>query len=261
MVREKKDKAAASAESEPQQDNDVNLDKIEAMFSRLLGIVNDSFTATIERVIGTIERGVQIKLDAQASELFNMSKALDEKTKSLSILTKEHDELKTEMNKLRTALNDSKRRTDDLEQYSYADNILIHGITTENDDADLENKVISIVNANLQGINATTADISVVHRIKTATPNNKPAPVVIRFTRRSVRNRILQNRKQLKGKSVSITEHLSPSRNDLLKKATQLVHEHKVSATWSQGGRILVKKNNNEILQINSAQQLSTLQV
>jgi hypothetical protein len=101
--------------------------------------------------------------------------------------------------------------------------------------------------------------ISAVHRLPSSTAASasggsgsppRPPPIVIRFVRKQTRSVIMTNRKLLRGKTISITDHLSPSRSNLLKKATALVASQKLQSAWSHDGKILVKNLQNRTVQI-----------
>jgi len=112
---------------------------------------------------------------------------------------------------------------------------------------DLGKKVADLINKSITNINITESEISVCHRIGRsvqvpgAVGTTRHQPIVVRFTRRAVRNDILWQRKQLKGTRIFITEQLTPQRSLLLKRASELVASHKLDAAWSHDGRILVK--------------------
>ena len=66
--------------------------------------------------------------------------------------------------------------------------------------------------------------------------NNVPRPIIVKFTRYNVRNRIFKTKKKLKGKTVSITESLTKRRVVELKKAREMYGFKNI---WSQDGKIL----------------------
>jgi hypothetical protein len=66
----------------------------------------------------------------------------------------------------------------------------------------------------------------------------------------------MSNRRQLKGKTLVITDHLTPARAALLKKASALVAGQKIMSAWSQDGKILVKNSQNRTITITSEEDL-----
>ena len=80
-------------------------------------------------------------------------------------------------------------------------------------------------------------DIDRTHRLgKRKLDNNAPRPIIVKFTRYNVRNKIFKSKKKLKGKTVSITEGLTKRRVVELKKAREM---HGFKNVWSQDGKIL----------------------
>src|SRR2546425_7768129 len=167
---------------------------------------------------------------------------------------------------------------DDLEQYSRNSNLLVHGIpslsTSAGSEENLADHVIQLLNSNL-GTSILSTDISTVHRIgrhhppsategagisgqlnSSSTAQAKPLPVIIQFLNKKIRNATLVQRRRLKGKNISITEHLTARRASLLKKSTDLVASHKIEGAWSHDGRILVKTFNHRTLVINNERDL-----
>ena len=120
-----------------------------------------------------------------------------------------------------------------------------------------------IINSSLlQAAHLNPDLISVVHRLPSvhgppSAMSNKPPPVVMKLVRRQTKlvrrqtkHALIVNRKFLKGKQVVITEHLTTTRSDLLRKATALVTTNKLQSAWSQEGRILVRSTHNRTVQL-----------
>ena len=83
----------------------------------------------------------------------------------------------------------------------------------------------------------TIHGIDRTHRLgKRKLDNNVPRPIIIKFTRYNIRNRIFKTKKKLKGKTVSITESLTKRRVVELKKAREMYGFNNV---WSQDSKIL----------------------
>jgi hypothetical protein len=129
-----------------------------------------------------------------------------------------------------------------------ADSLLIHGMplphsgTTEN----LYTEIPKVLNSLIPNVQITPDMISVTHRLPTqqATVSNstpRVPPIVVRFTRRQIRSSLMANRKALKGKHIVLTDHLTPARSSLLRKATALVTAQKLGGAWSHKGKILAK--------------------
>ena len=119
-------------------------------------------------------------------------------------------------------------------------------------------------------ITLTDEDISVSHRLPTkeATRNGKPKTMLLKTSRRDVRNKIIRKKKSMRENEefktaypdVFMVEHLTPMRS---KVAYKLRHDEKVEKTWTIDGRIkVVLKDaapNSTPITIDSLAQLTTL--
>ena len=148
---------------------------------------------------------------------------------------KEIAELKEDLVSLKETFFQVDKALDRQEQYSRQNCLLIHGVEeTNNKDADQE--IINIVKNDL-GEEITIHDIDRTHRLrKLKLHNNVPRPIIVKFTRYNVHNRICKTKKKLKGKTVSITESLTRRRAVKLKKAREMCGFKNV---WSQDGKTL----------------------
>jgi hypothetical protein len=155
-------------------------------------------------------------------------------------------------------VNSWKQDLDNLEQHSKSENLLFHGVQLPNDGTqeDLYISLPLLINQHFVGFNLVPEDISVTHRLSapraTSDPSRptRPPPVIVRFTRKSTRNRLLAERRQLKGKPLVVTEHLTAARVQLLQKANQLATSRKIASAWSKDGRIVIKLLSNRVMVI-----------
>ena len=82
------------------------------------------------------------------------------------------------------------------EQYSRRNFLLAHGVEEQNNE-DMDQENINIVKNGL-GEEITVHDIDRTHRLgKRKLDNNIPRPIIIKFTRYNVRNRILKLKRNL----------------------------------------------------------------
>jgi len=147
---------------------------------------------------------------------------------------------------------------DDLQQYSKSPNILIHGITEVNPgvtEVDLETRIKDFLNTNLQ-LSVTEGDLNAVHRLArnasliAGSSTHKPSPILVQFENRQIRVKVMTNRKKLKAKNIMITEHLTAKKSQLLKKASDLVTQNKLTSAWTHDGKILAKATANRTVSI-----------
>lgn len=238
--------------------------QMEMMFSRLINEFTKSFNVCLDKVVTAIEEKLTLRLDVSDREVHDLNVRLDAMERTTAELRAENSELKAQMTSLQTKLDQSHARLDDLEQYSRVDNLLVHGLAaTEQPEKNLSKNIVDMINSNFSNITISEQDISTVHRLGRPTPTTgaspvqKPLPVIIRFTRRIVRDSILSSRKELKGKRISITEQLIQSRALILKKASDLVTKQRLSAAWSHDGKILVKSFDGRTTMISTEEGLT----
>ena len=133
---------------------------------------------------------------------------------------------------------------DRQEQYSRRNCLLVHGVEEKNNE-DTDQEIINIVKNDL-GEEITIHDIDRTHRLgKRKLDNNVPRPIIVKFTRYNVRNRIFKTKKKLEGKTVSITESLTKRKVVELKKVREM---HVFKNVWSQGGKILFSDVNDSLV-------------
>ena len=150
-----------------------------------------------------------------------------------------------QVNKLKKEVQSNQFEIDRLEQYSRKENIKIYGIAEQ----ERENTNDIVINlAKELGVGIDAHDISVSHRLPG--PKGKPRPIIVKFTRRDVKNEIMKKKKVLKGKStfkdVFINDDLTKLRGKLMK---AIKGDEKVIRTWSVDGRIfcVVKEGDREV--------------
>ena len=106
----------------------------------------------------------------------------------------------------------------------------------EKNNEDTSQEIINTAKNDL-GEEITIHDIDRAHRLgKRKLDSDVPRPIIVKFTRCNVRNRIFKTKKKLKGKTVNITESLTKRRVAELKKAREM---YGFKDVWSQYGKIL----------------------
>ena len=148
---------------------------------------------------------------------------------------KEIAELKEDLTSLKEKFFQVDKTLDRQEQYSRRNCLLVHGLEEKNNE-DTDQEIINITKNDLAE-EITIHDIDRTHRLgKRKLDNNVPRPIIVKFTRYNVRNRIFKTEKKLKGKAVSITKSLTKRRVVELKKAREMYGFNNV---WSQDGKIV----------------------
>ena len=268
-----KNKSKTSVENTEATDTDI--EKFESMLLRVTKSITDSFNHCIDKLIGSLDQKLTTKIDYQNTELFNANKRIDVLEKQITDCQKENSNLRDSVKSLLVRFDTLTTALDDMDQYSRSDNLIVYGIPLPADgsnETDVRQLVVDSLGPNMRNIDLKKEHINVAHRLSAsrqashgqATPSpsstvnlNRPPPIIVRFTQREIRNSILANRRQLKGKPISISEQLTNRRSQLLRKTNELVAQHKVISTWSHDGRILIKDKSNRIITINNETDLN----
>ena len=139
--------------------------------------------------------------------------------------------------------------------------LLIYGIA-ESDDEDTGEVAPGVINNDIGLSDVDEYEIQRSHRVGpkmadkrslrsgTSETKNRTRPIIVRFTNFKTRQAVFKNKKELKGKRVSISENLTKYRYDLLKKSQA---KYGINKVWTSEGRILTKINDKYIV-INSVE-------
>ncbi len=98
-------------------------------------------------------------------------------------------------------------------------------------------KVIDFCNHVLD-CNITVSDISIAHALPVKAASNQPAAVIVRFVRRSVRDKVFSSRHKLKtyitadGNKIYINEDLTANNRKILVALRLKVHNHVIGGAW-----------------------------
>lgn len=125
----------------------------------------------------------------------------------------------------------------DSEQYSRSNNIRIHGLVSntayETADETTDN-VIKMLHGTMN-INLRREDIDVAHRMKTF--NHGRQETIVKLQSRLTKDRILRNRKQLKGTGIFINEDLTQLNQQVLMSVKRKMPDE-VNSVFSRNGVI-----------------------
>lgn len=134
------------------------------------------------------------------------------------------------------AIRKNHYKWDDVEQYSRRDNIIIRGVP-ETSGKSTNDIVMDL--AFKAGVNVTPQDISTSHRLKQRRAS-QPSSIVVKFTRRDVRNEIMRKKKNLRNQpdcgSIFFDEHLTSLRHKIL---MAVKHDDEVEKAWTIDGKII----------------------
>ena len=124
--------------------------------------------------------------------------------------------------------------------------MLLHNVG-ESENEDTDQLVINTINDNMNE-KISINDIDRTHRLgPVKSEENRKRPIIVKFSRYYVKNKIFRNKKQLKGKNFSITESLTKRRMGELTKARA---EHGFKNVWTNDGKILFKNETSKKVKV-----------
>jgi len=214
----------------------------------------------------SIENAIRAAVDVALADTYIR---LDNQAKEIGHLTNENTTLR--------------RQVDELDAYSRSDNIIVYGIkeayaevsapassSASNANSHQQQMVgetsatseaafIQFCNEQLH-VSVHPNDISVVHRLPKSNKWNGPRPMIIRFSNKKARMRVMAAKKSLRQnqacRNVYINEHLTKSASQLFEKARGLVRDKKVSGAWTWNGRVFLKTLSGQTKPINCDSEL-----
>ena len=170
-------------------------------------------------------KDVQIKGNKQLEDVSESINFINEKFEEYEADRKQKEkeiaELNEDLASLKKRFFQVDKTLDCQEQCSRKNCLLVHGVD-ENNNEDTVQEIINIVKNDL-GEEINIHNIGRTHRLGKRKPDNSvPQPIIVKFTRYKVRDRIFKTKKKLKRKTVSITESLTKRRVVELKKAREM---------------------------------------
>ena len=150
-----------------------------------------------------------------------------------------------------------KNSQDQQQQYYRRNCVVIHGISEQKGE-DTDEQALKIIREEL-GETAEKSDLDQTHRIGAFKEDkSKCTPIIVKFSRYNVRDKVFKNKKKLKGKVYSITESLTAMKiKSLLKHAIALV-----SPTCGlKTGKFYVRKTTESRFFLTNCTQRSHLEV
>ncbi|XP_070531550.1 uncharacterized protein [Ptychodera flava] len=234
---------------------DIDFDHDEQRASQTMG---DSKLEDIQAALRTLTvkmdkvLGMEDKLQDLQKSVTYVSNSFDEFNKQLQILTGENKDLKEQLTKTTIELND-------LQQYTRRNNLEISGIPQQ-DNENTDDIVVKVAAA--AGVRISSDDIDISHRLPRRTRRNsqdqhQPAPIIVKFVRRTIRNKIYSSKKLLKDKTarhigaatnyrIFINENLTPTNKQLFYQTNQLRTAKQWKFIWTNNGKIYTRKTTDD---------------
>ena len=174
-----------------------------------------------------------------------------------TVLRDELVRLSTELETARKDARDAIVAANDAEQYNRRNNLRIRGLSVQRDD-NCRHKVVEFIRTNLNLV-LNEDDIEAAHTL----PSRKRAPgsaaqpatsrgeveptIIVRFRNRDLRDKIIRNRRNLKGTNRAIVDDLTSLNVQLM---NRLRNHPLVSKVWSWNGRVTALTNSGHVIHV-----------
>ena len=220
------------------------------------------------------------KLAPLRSEVSQLRSKVEETTKFLDLTNRNYEEIKSKVaryeserkeliaeNKILKStvqtLEDKAQRMkesiNNMEQYSRRDCLELHGIPVRadiDDNREDTNKIVTKI-GELMNVQIGDEDISISHRLpqsKKYQGKRGEPPIIVKFTRREVKDRFYRARKKLRNittqdlgfessKHIYVNESLTEQNKDLFKECVKVKKELQFTFIWTSNGKIYLRKN------------------
>ena len=207
-----------------------------------------------------------------------LSEAYDDLRPFHAFADKEFKRINKRLDDLYSRSNEIGTAVDEMQKYSYQYNLKIlglpessHGRETVDVSADLCTRLFKEM-----GVEVNTHDIDIAHRIPTRNASAGPKPIICKFTRKLVRNKVIAARKKatnIRAESIGlqpnsdaypnrimIVEHLTPKIQTLFSEAKRYQNQHNYKFCWVKNSVIFLRKTeDSNHIQIHCSQDLENL--
>ena len=183
----------------------------------------------------------ELKALASAEDVRKLASELREQVAKMEgTILDLHSELsrvKTENKALKERITDVESEMNRIEQYDRRRNVRVFNMKENRGESfDGRTKMCCDLFTEI-GVPTKETDVEAVHRIGLAT-EGRTRPIIVRFSNRQQRDKVMANRRKLKGRGVAISEDLTTA-NYLLERAA---YKHSATnATWTSNGNVFAK--------------------
>ena len=185
---------------------------------------------------------------------------LEKNKKDLEKSQKQVNELEKKVKQMEKKLMDCENSQEEQEQYSRRNCLRIYGMP-EKKDENSDDVVLQLVNSKLNlGFQVRESDLDRTHRIQPRKPRTEgaeqPRPLIVKFARYNVRQKVYAARMKLKNTRIYIREDLTRSRQELIRETLKC---ESISKAWTNDGRIRALTKENKIVNIRHCGDLQKL--
>lgn len=191
-----------------------------------------SFTSMMNQKLTQIEQKIE-------SLTMTLDVSSDQWRKSETDLKKRCERAESAIQDITTRCKRMESAQNDLEQYGRRNNLLFRGLpskkgeTCEQTVCTFINNSLSVVDLNKKRIQVAVSDLDIAHPLKT--PDGQPPLMIAKFTHRTTKMAVIKARKQLKGKTIALSDDLTHKNNQLL---TKLRSNPNIEQAWTWEGKI-----------------------
>ena len=235
-----------------------------AVLERLFEQQERNFKLFETTIVNSLKESFNVQLSSMANDIFNLNTKVDS-------LMNENQELKEKLSEsdgkivnLEKELSKAYNDNDELESYVRRQCLVVNNLKPQTGKSDQE-LFLDLCATNFSDLNISSETISKIHRLP-RNPNNqnhtgeKPLALVVKFVKDMDRDKLFKNKKNLKGKGITITELLTSKRSQLLSKCIEKIPTVPLPrAIWTDNGKILVKLGENRPVQLKNHDDLEKL--
>jgi hypothetical protein len=250
------------------------------MDSSLLSQIKSQLDSLQEKVVtkgdlDAMRNDLRSEIDTLIQTFVKRIDGLEEKVEKIE---KERDEMKLEVNAVRdmnselfqrlnkhdSQIRSFRKAQNDQEQQNRKWNVRVYNVEeVKPEDTETSHDCITKcckVFSDLVGVPVSEEEVEVAHRVgnRAPPPGNsssgtqgqrraRPRPIILRFMSRKTRDKVLRERRKLKGKGVSIGEDLTHMNFNLLKQAAD--HSATMDA-WTTNGKVIAKLKNGKVVRL-----------
>ena len=193
-----------------------------------------------------------------SSKFDELSNTVDNLKSANHDLRSQNEQLKERIAKLETNASALDCDMEHLKEYIRRDMLEIHGVPVSSNE---NTNNITIQIGQLLDINIEKSDISISHRLPSK--EGYIPPIIVKFTRRDVRNLMLNQKKRLRSISsldlglnqeskLYLNESLTQRGRLLLKAVKSFKRDFNYKFVWTSNGKVFLRKNNSQTSQVHS---------
>lgn len=252
MSQSKNTRANTAANSAYKIDEDMvvmPIKDIEAMITKI-----------IKNQLDDLKQSFADQLAALTTRFKDIESHLNTQTEKVIRLENEIDIMKTQIAKtdggvleaVKKSSRDAVVIANDAEQYTRRNNIRIRGLTLK-PQVPPSVQISSWINTRLKLTSIKPEDIEIAHTLPIlnrpvldAASHSAPIPpIIVRFLNRNIRDKVISQRKLLKGAGIIISEDLTTLNMELI---NRMKNDIRVNSTWAWQGKVFIKLVDSNII-------------